>query len=69
VVHQRPQLLPWLSVTENVMLGKLPARKGLMIDRRKADELTRDLLARFRLDIDPRCRSLISRPPTANKWP
>ncbi len=53
VVHQRPQLLPWLSVTENVMLGKLPARKGLMIDRRKADELTRDLLARFRLDIDP----------------
>ncbi len=53
VVHQRPQLLPWLSVTENVMLGKLPARKGLMIDRRKANELTRDLLARFRLDIDP----------------
>ncbi|MGO9658886.1 MAG: sugar ABC transporter ATP-binding protein [Acidimicrobiales bacterium] len=53
VVHQRPQLLPWLSVTENVMLGKLPARKGLMIDRRKANEVTRDLLARFRLDIDP----------------
>ena len=53
VVHQRPQLLPWLSVTENVMLGKLPARKGLMIDRRKANEITRDLLARFRLDIDP----------------
>jgi ABC-type sugar transport system ATPase subunit len=53
VVHQRPQLLPWLSVTENVMLGKLPARRGLMIDRRKANELTRDLLARFRLDIDP----------------
>ena len=53
VVHQRPQLLPWLSVTENVMLGKLPARRGLMIDRRKANEITRDLLARFRLDIDP----------------
>ncbi len=53
VVHQRPQLLPWLSVTENVMLGKLPARKGIMIDRRRANELTRDLLARFRLDIDP----------------
>jgi ABC-type sugar transport system ATPase subunit len=53
VVHQRPQLLPWLSVTENVMLGQLPSRRGLMIDRRKANELTRELLARFRLDIDP----------------
>jgi ABC-type sugar transport system ATPase subunit len=53
VVHQRPQLLPWLSVTENVMLGQMPARKGLVIDRRKANELTRDLLARLRLEIDP----------------
>jgi ABC-type sugar transport system ATPase subunit len=53
VVHQRPQLLPWLSVTENVMLGQLPARRGLVIDRRKANELTRDLLDRLRLDIDP----------------
>ena len=50
VVHQRPQLLPWLSVTENVMLGQLPARRGLVIDRRKANELTRDLLARLRLE-------------------
>jgi ribose transport system ATP-binding protein len=54
VVHQRPQLLPWLSVAENVMLGHLPARNGLVIDRRRANELTRDLLARLRLDIDPR---------------
>jgi len=54
VVHQRPQLLPWLSVTENVMLGQLPAHRGLVIDRRKANELTRDLLARLRLDIDPK---------------
>jgi ABC-type sugar transport system ATPase subunit len=53
VVHQRPQLLPWLSVTENVMLGQLPAWRGLVIDRRKANDLTRALLARFRLDIDP----------------
>ena len=27
VVHQRPQLLPWLSVAENVMLGQLTARE------------------------------------------
>ena len=54
VVHQRPQLLPWLSVAENVMLGQLTARKGLVINRRQINELTRDLLRRFRLDIDPK---------------
>jgi len=54
VVHQRPQLLPWLSVSENVMLGHLPGRGRLFIDRRRADELTSDLLSRLRLDIDPR---------------
>ncbi len=53
VVHQRTQLLPWLSVAENVLLGQMPAVKGLLINRREANELTRDLLARFKLDIDP----------------
>jgi len=53
VVHQRTQLLPWLSVAENVLLGQMPAMKGLLINRREANELTRDLLARFKLDIDP----------------
>ena len=53
VVHQRPQLLPWLSVAENVLLGQLPTRRRVAIDRGRANDLTRDLLARFRLDIDP----------------
>jgi ABC-type sugar transport system ATPase subunit len=54
VVHQRPQLLPYLSVTENVMLGHFPtAAGGIVIDRRRAYEFTRALLERFRLDIDP----------------
>jgi ABC-type sugar transport system ATPase subunit len=52
VVHQRAQLLPWLSVAENVLLGQLPMRRGL-IDRGRANKLTRELLERFRLDIDP----------------
>jgi ABC-type sugar transport system ATPase subunit len=53
VVHQRAQLLPWLSVAENVLLGQMPARKGVAIDRGRANELTAALLARFKLDIDP----------------
>ncbi len=53
VLHQRAQLLPWLSVAENVLLGQLPSRAGVVIDRHEANRRTRDLLAQFRLDIDP----------------
>jgi len=53
VVHQRTQLIPWLSVAENVLLGQLPNIGGAVIRRGEANRLTRELLARFRLDIDP----------------
>ena len=53
VVHQRAQLLPWLSVAENVMLGHFPTRVRGIIDRHRANQLTRELLERFRLEIDP----------------
>ena len=54
VVHQRPQLLPYLSVAENVMLGHFPtSAHGMTIDRGRANDLTRRLLERLRLDIDP----------------
>jgi len=53
VVHQRTRLLPSLSVAENVHLGHLPTRGGLLVDRRAAHRRTRELLARFGLDVDP----------------
>jgi ABC-type sugar transport system ATPase subunit len=52
VVHQRMPLLPELSVAENVHLGQFPTRAGL-IDRGAANRRTRELLARFKLDVDP----------------
>jgi ABC-type sugar transport system ATPase subunit len=52
VVHQRMPLLPSLSVAENVHLGQLPTRAGFL-DRRAANRRTRELLARFKLDVDP----------------
>ena len=52
VVHQRMPLLPSLSVAENVHLGQLPTRLGLL-DRRAANRRTRELLARFGLEVDP----------------
>jgi ABC-type sugar transport system ATPase subunit len=52
VVHQRTPLLLDLSVAENVHLGGLPSHFGV-IDRRAANRHTRDLLARFGLQVDP----------------
>jgi ABC-type sugar transport system ATPase subunit len=53
VVHQRTQLIPWLSVAENVLLGHLPTYGGAVILRGEANRITRDLLERFRLELDP----------------
>ncbi|HWE11640.1 MAG TPA: sugar ABC transporter ATP-binding protein [Solirubrobacteraceae bacterium] len=52
VVHQRMPLLPELSVAENVHLGRLPTRAGFL-DRGAANRRTRELLGRFKLDVDP----------------
>jgi ABC-type sugar transport system ATPase subunit len=52
VVHQRMPLLLDLSVAENVHLGHLPTRLG-MLDRGAANRRTRELLERFKLHVDP----------------
>ena len=53
VVYQRMQLLPWLSVAENILLGHMPTIAGAIIDRQEANRVAQDLLARFKLHIDP----------------
>jgi len=53
VVYQRMQLLPWLSVAENILLGHMPTTASVIIDRREANRIARELLARFKLHIDP----------------
>lgn len=63
VVYQRAQLLPWLSVAENIMLGRMPKIGGLFIDRREANRLARELLERFQLNIDPRAPVATLSPP------
>ena len=51
-VYQEIDLLPNLSVAENVWLGREPRRAGL-IDARRARRDTADLLASLGLDVDP----------------
>ena len=52
-VYQEINLLPNLSVTENVMLGREPRHRFGGIDWRSARTRTAEVLATLRLDIDP----------------
>jgi simple sugar transport system ATP-binding protein len=54
MVHQHFELVPPLTVAENIILGQEPG--GLLVDHRKAAALVRDLSARFGLELDPNAR-------------
>jgi len=51
-IYQELNLVPLRSVTENVMMGYEPKRFGCFIDWNEAHKRTRDILARFDIDID-----------------
>ena len=55
MVHQHFMLFPSFTVTENVIYGAEPSRRGV-IDRRAAEEEVRDLSERFGLQIDPQAK-------------
>jgi ABC-type sugar transport system ATPase subunit len=52
VIHQELTLVPGLSVAENLFLGRLPRRAG-MVDWRELRRGSREVLQRVGLDIDP----------------
>jgi simple sugar transport system ATP-binding protein len=55
MVHQHFMLVPTLTVAENVVLGMEP-RRGLVLDRAKAEEDLAALSERTGLRVDPRAR-------------
>ncbi|QNM95712.1 L-arabinose ABC transporter ATP-binding protein AraG [Chitinimonas koreensis] len=59
VIHQELQYVPELTVVENVLLGRLPRRFGL-VDRSRARRLVADKLAAIgvELDLDARLAEL-----------
>ena len=53
-IHQELNLVPLRSVTENVTMGYEPRRGLGLIDWSKAHARTREILARFGIDVDVR---------------
>lgn len=53
IIHQELNLIYELSVMENIYLGRLPLKWGPLIDYRKMEADTRELLGRFELDVSP----------------
>lgn len=51
-IYQELNLVPLRSVTENVVMGYEPKRFGAFVDWKTANERTRNILARFGIDID-----------------
>jgi ribose transport system ATP-binding protein len=56
VIYQELNLVPYLSVAENIFLGREPRRPGGFIDWRKMRQDVTNLLEPFGLVLDPRAR-------------
>jgi len=56
VIYQELTLVPYLSVAENIFLGREPLRAGGLIDWRKMWGRVEELLAPFNLSLDPRAK-------------
>lgn len=53
IIHQELNLVPGLSIAENVFLGKEILNQWGMLDKRKMNELTRQLLDKLKLTLKP----------------
>lgn len=53
IIHQELNLVPELTVAENIFLGREPLIAGLFVNRAAVARSARDLLTRLGIDIDP----------------
>lgn len=51
-IYQHSNLAPMMTVMDNITMGRQPTRFG-MVDRRRQRRAVADLLARYRIDLDP----------------
>lgn len=53
MIHQELNLMPHLTVAENIFIGCEPKTMGLFLDERKANQMAKNLMESMRLDIRP----------------
>jgi simple sugar transport system ATP-binding protein len=53
MVHQHFQLVPVMTVAENIMLGMEVTRGGVFLDRQRARRQIRDISQQYGLEVDP----------------
>jgi ABC-type sugar transport system ATPase subunit len=53
VIYQERQLIPSLSVMENIFPGQLPVKAGIFVDRAKLHADTLEIINKFGLPINP----------------
>ena len=56
MVHQHFMLVPSLSVAENMVLGMVPKKSGIFIDKAKAVEITREYSEKYNLHVEPEAK-------------
>lgn len=54
MIHQELMPIPYLTVAENVFLGREPITKTGLLDKKAIIKQTRDLFEEMKIDIDPR---------------
>jgi len=53
IIHQELNLIPYLSVTENIFLGREISTAWGMLDKKQMRYKTQELLNRLKLPVDP----------------
>ncbi|MGI5347494.1 sugar ABC transporter ATP-binding protein [Streptomyces sp. CA-250714] len=54
IIHQEFNLMPDLTVAQNIFIGREPRKAGLLLDHRALDTRARELLDRLELPLDVR---------------
>ncbi len=52
MIHQELNLMPHLTVADNIFIGREP-QKGIVLDKKKTNQMAKELLESLNLDIDP----------------
>ncbi len=56
MIHQELNLMPHLTVAQNIFIGREPRQAGFILQEKEIDDRTQELLDRLRLKLDPRAK-------------